>query len=169
MSRSPSFDPHFMRSICASTQKTFSTQLGLDLVTGEPCLWQGDSTTGTAIVGKIDIDSMFFHGSLGIAFSGPVFLAIYEKMFGEACPEITDELQDAAAEFMNIIYGVTKAELNQRPGYDLKPLLPVALRGDALEGRYQSARAIVMIPFQCPLGLFRLEVALHAASTKVAA
>jgi CheY-specific phosphatase CheX len=158
-----------MRSICASTQKTFSTQIGLNLTTGEPRLWREEQATDVAVIGKMDIDSPLFHGSIGIAFSAPVFLALYEKMFGESHSEISPELQDAAAEFMNIIYGTTKSELNQRPGYNLQPILPSVLCGEALQNRHAPPRSVVLIPFQSEVGPFHLEVALHRNHGKAAA
>lgn len=168
MSRTPSFDPIFMRSICTATQKTFATQAGLPVDLGQPRMMQAGTPDDVAIIGNLDVDSPLFHGSLGLAFSKSVFLAVYEKMFGETYPDITPDLQDAAAEFMNIIYGTTKAELNQRPGYDLPPLLPKVLSGPALKARHSGQRPVIVMPFVSEVGEFHLEVALEKRA-KVAA
>lgn len=164
-----SLDAQFMRSICSSTQKTFSVQAGIEVRAGAPCLWRAELTREVAVIGMMEIDAAFFTGSIGIAFTPTVFLTVYEKMFGEVHPSISDELRDAAAEFMNIIYGLTKAELNQLPGYELKPILPAVVFGPALATRHATDRAVMMLPFECDAGLFHLEVAVERKARTAAA
>lgn len=111
-----------------------------------------------AIAGVISLITDSFTGSITLCFSQKVFLKIYENMFGEVHETINKEIEDAAGELLNIIYGQAKIELNNKPGYNLKKALPTVLVGEKLSISQQGSSPTVIIPFETDFGTFHIEI-----------
>lgn len=120
-----------------------------------------------AIVGIINLSSSKFNGSIALAFPEDVFLKVYENMFGEKHEKITAELQDAASEILNIIYGTAKTQLNQIPGFDLQPAIPTVLAGEKLNLQQTVRDKIIILPFESSAGVFQMEIALEAKQERI--
>lgn len=165
------FDLVLVNSICSSTKKTFEVQAQTPVTIEKPKLMKLEDKQPdyeVSIAGIINLNTDNFCGSITIAFSSQVFLKIYERMFGETHTAISAELEDAAGEFMNIIYGTTKSELNQKPGYNLKPILPTVLSGGNLKIRQKTNLPIIVLPFTTEFGVFHLEIAIEKVMEKAA-
>ena len=67
-------------------------------------------------------------GLCTLGFTHKTFCAVYSKLLGETCANVTDENADSAAELLNMVFGVFKAKVNQF-GHSFSPALPVVLRG----------------------------------------
>jgi chemotaxis protein CheX len=113
------------------------------------------------IAGVISLITDDFKGSITLAFPENVFLKIYENMFGEKHTKITPELEDAAGEMVNIIYGTAKTELNAKLGLNLKPALPTILSGDKIRIRQRTNEKLIILPFETDAGLFQIEIAIE--------
>lgn len=110
------------------------------------------------IAGVISLVTDTFTGSITLCFPQKVFLKIYENMFGEVHLTINKEIEDAAGELLNIIYGQAKIELNNKPGYNLKKAIPTILVGEKLNISLQGNSATVVIPFETEFGNFYIEI-----------
>lgn len=142
-----------------STQKALEIQCSTKASAGKPFL-KTAPLPDIALAGVLSLKSSEFTGSIVLCFPSKVFLKIYENMFGEKHEQITPELEDAAAELLNIIYGMAKTELN-RTGYDFQMALPTVLAGEKMKIRHTGVKPAVVIPFETETGGFHIEIELN--------
>jgi chemotaxis protein CheX len=140
-----------------ATKKTLEVQANTPLKLLKPFL-KKTPAKDVAIAGVISLISDKFNGSITLCFPAGVFLKIYENMFGEKHTAITKELEDAAGELLNIIYGQAKIELNAKAGYDLKKALPTVLTGEKINISQQGRVPTVVLPFETDAGVFHIEI-----------
>jgi chemotaxis protein CheX len=79
-------------------------------------------------------------------------------MVGEKHQKITPELEDAAGELLNMIFGQAKTVLNDQKGYTLDRALPTILSGEKLSLRHQGHATAIILPFESAVGSFHIEV-----------
>jgi chemotaxis protein CheX len=115
------------------------------------------------IIGIIPLNCSKFRGHVALCFPTSVFLKVYEKMLGEVHTEITAETEDAAGELLNMMYGNAKTQWN-KAGFDFAPALPTILRGEKISVRQQTGGAVIVVPFESEVGIFRVEIATQAAA-----
>lgn len=111
-----------------------------------------------SIAGVISLTTEQFNGSITLAFPGVVFLKIYESMFGEVVDTINEEIEDAAGELLNIIYGSAKTKLNEQCNFKLAPALPTILSGEKIKIRQTTYQKVIVLPFKTQFGMFRVEI-----------
>lgn len=111
-----------------------------------------------AIAGVISISTDKFTGTIALAFPERVFLGIYSSMFGEKVDKINTDIEDAAGEILNIIYGSAKTKLNATMGMKLAPALPAILSGEKIQIRQKTHQKLVVLPFETPHGGFQIEI-----------
>lgn len=116
-----------------------------------------DESIDFNIMGILSIVSKQFEGSISLCFPEKVFLAICSNMLGEPYEEINDEVQDAAGEILNIIFGMSKAKLNNEYGYVIEKAIPTVIKGDSIKIK-QTLGPTIILPFQCEAGSFHLEI-----------
>lgn len=151
-----SINVEFINPFLSATIKTLEVQANTPVTPQKPYL-KKDSNQNIAIAGVISLVSDKFSGSVALCFPKDVFLKIYENMFGEKHESITKELEDAAGELLNIIYGQVKIELNSK-GYDFKKALPTVFTGEKINVSQQGKSPAVVIPFQINGGTFFIEI-----------
>lgn len=159
-------DVRFINPFLNSVASVFKTQAQTTLRPGKPFLRNEKTTIDIGIIGLISLNSTQFKGNIGLCFPTQVFLNVYERMLGEKHSEITQEIEDAVAELLNIIYGAAKTELNKDFGFDLQPALPTVLRGEKLEMRMQNRNPIIVLPFEADVGAFHVEIATEPMTHK---
>lgn len=150
-------DVQLFKPIVEGTLKTFKVQAGLEIKGGKPFYKGTVEQPKFALAGVIGLASSKFCGSVSLCFPEKVFLGIMGKMMGEEYTEINDELQDGAAELLNIIFGQAKATLNNS-GYDLEMAIPTIVRGTELKTSAMSKKPVVVLPFETDLGEFQVEI-----------
>lgn len=150
-------DVSVLNPFLKATLSTFEVQCQTKLTAGKPHLKQKE-TSNLAIVGVLTLDSEKLNGKISLCFSQKVFLEIYNKMFSEMHAEITDEIQDAAAELLNMIYGQAKVELNQ-VGHTFQRAFPSVVTGAKLRERPRESGPVMVIPFTSAIGDFDVEIA----------
>lgn len=146
----------FINPFLSATQKTLEVQCNTKVTVLKPHI-KKSQLENVRIASVLTLISNTFSGSVVLCFPEPVFLKIYENMFGETAKEITPEIQDAAGELLNIIYGLAKIELNPA-GYDFKKALPTVLAGDQIRVRQPGLKPTVVVPFSIDEGIFHLEI-----------
>jgi chemotaxis protein CheX len=155
-----SINVEFINPFLAATIKTLEVQANTPVTPQKPYL-KKDANENIAIAGVISLVSDKFSGSVAICFPKDVFLTIYENMFSEKHETITKELEDAAGELLNIIYGQVKVELNAKAGYHFKKALPTVFTGEKINVSQQGKSPAVVIPFQGAGGTFFIEIELE--------
>jgi chemotaxis protein CheX len=82
-------------------------------------------------------------------------------MLEENIGEIDLNNQDGAAEIINIIFGQTKAVLNQR-GYRLERAIPSVMRGKGHKIYQNTKIPVLLVPFRSNLGKFWIQICVKA-------
>lgn len=124
-SKMSSTDTEFVKILIRATKLTFEVQCHTPLQVQTPYLKSKD-VDGVSIAAVMSLISNGWAGNFSLCMTKPVFLKVYENMFNEKHTEITSELEDAVGEFVNIIYGAVKTELNPK-GHNFQPALQRSL------------------------------------------
>jgi chemotaxis protein CheX len=148
----------FIKPFIAAVHLALSTQANTPVKTGKPFMKKEETKTQLGVVAVINLISDQFIGSISILFSTAVFLKIYENMLGEKITQITKESEDAAAELLNIIFGLAKMKLNNEKGYTIQKAIPTVLTGENLHVATSSAGPTIVLPFETSEGEFYVEV-----------
>ena len=106
----------------------------------------------------IGITGAAFGGNFSICFEEAVFMKVLEGMFGEPVTKIEPGMDDAAAEIVNMVFGVAKQVLNEK-GYALQMAIPTIISGKGLQSLYPARKPPIVIPFQLYGGHFWVEFA----------
>lgn len=154
--KASSFNMDFIQPFLLATKKTFETQIQTTIKPLTPSL-KKDSVPGVDIASVLTLVSNGMSGSFVLCFSEEVFLKVYGSMVGESFDKITPEIEDAASEIVNIIYGLAKVDLNSR-GYTFPKAFPTVLRGEKISIRQSGTRPAVIMPFETGLGRFHIEI-----------
>jgi chemotaxis protein CheX len=89
-------------------------------------------------------------------------------MLGESYTDITKDLEDGAAELLNMIFGQAKADLNEKK-YEIEKAIPTVIRGEALRMNHLASTPTLVIPFESPVGLLRIEINIETRELRKAA
>jgi chemotaxis protein CheX len=158
-STAPKLDVNFLNPFVDGTIDTLRVQCNYEVTPGKPSMKSPEMPYNYEIAANIGLTSDTFNGSIAICFPAPVFLGIMSEMLGEEFTEIDDELQDGAAELLNIIFGQAKKTLNER-GYSIQKAIPTIIRGEKLRVNHLTTSPIMLIPFSSKDGDFSIEIAL---------
>lgn len=153
-----SIDLEFVTPFVKAAQNTLKVQANLELQFGKPYFKKADQTFNIGITGVIGLSSQQFRGSISICFPKEVFLGVYESMIGEKHTEITKDIEDAAGELLNIIFGQAKAVLNDKQGYTIGKAIPTVLSGEKISVHHRSSVPAIIVPFQSSVGNFHMEI-----------
>ncbi len=148
----------FIKIFAAATQIAITKQANTPLTSGKPFAKKENYNVNIGIAGVINLVSPQFIGSISLLFPVSVFLEIYSNMLGETLPAITKESEDAAAELLNIIFGLAKMKLNNEKGYSIQKAIPTVLSGEKLHVATSNNGTTVVLPFETKAGPFFVEV-----------
>lgn len=154
----PKIDVQFINPFVEATIKTLEVQCQLKIQSQKPYLKNQSNAQKSDIAAVIGLTSKTFQGSIAICFSESVFLALLNQMLQETNQSITKELEDGAAELLNIIFGNAKKVLNEK-NYQIEKAIPTIVRGKALEVKHLTKSASVVLPFESSIGQFWIEIA----------
>lgn len=113
------------------------------------------------ISGTLKVTSPYFSGSIAVSFSNEVYKKILGHMVQEEIKDINIDNQDGAAEILNVIYGNTKAQLNEH-GYEMKRAIPSVIRGPKHKIYHDSKVPILLVPFDSDAGRFYIQICVKA-------
>ncbi|MCB0411634.1 MAG: chemotaxis protein CheX [Bdellovibrionales bacterium] len=152
-------DVSLIEPFIAATMEVLKTQAQVDAHPGKPFLKSTSPVPySIGIAGVIGVGSSSFTGVVALCFPEKTFVGIYNSMFGESNTELTAEMEDAAGEILNIIYGQAKVVLNDKFKQDLQKALPTVLRGEKLSVRQVGTQTALILPFESTCGLFHIEI-----------
>lgn len=151
-------DTEFINPFLVATKETLRVQANTEIQPKQPYRKEGETSYKVSIAGVISLISDHFSGSIALCFPASTFLNLYNLMFEEKNEVITPEIEDAAGELLNIIYGQAKATLNDVNGYQLKKAIPTVLTAEKLSIRQQGSGPVVILPFDTKVGPFHIEI-----------
>ena len=154
----PKIDVNFINPFIKATQATLELQANTKVKIGKPYLKKDGHDETIDIAGVLSLTSPVFNGSIALCFPAKVFLAIYSNLLGEKHEVITKDIEDAAGELLNIIFGQSKAELNEKVGYQIQKAIPTVIRGTNLVVHHLARGIAVILPFETDAGPFHLEI-----------
>lgn len=161
--KTPQLDVFFFKPFVDGTLHALKIQCSIEAKTGKPFRKGDRKMPSIGITGVIGLTSAVFTGSITICFPAAVFLDIMGKMLGETFTEITPDLQDGAAELLNMIFGQAKVVLNEK-GYQIQKAIPNVILGDNIQTAHLTSRPVIVIPFMAPAGEFFIEISLEGDS-----
>ena len=154
-------DVQFFKPFIDGTKNTLKIQCGLEATPLKPFIKKNAPKVTFDIAGIISLNSTAFQGTIALCFPKQVFLALMNNMLGEAYTEISDDMQDGAAELLNMIFGQAKRVLNEC-GYDIVKAIPSVIKGSQIEIQHVSNEPVIVIPFETTAGIFHIEIANEA-------
>lgn len=158
-------DAHFLNAFIEATVNVLATQCSLNVVAGQAFLKGPDDRFPFEIAGVVSANNPKFAGSISLCFTSATFLKLYEGMVGEKHEKITTEIEDAAGEILNMIFGRAKTTLNDKLGYTLDKAIPTVLAGSKLHLRQYGKGEVMIMPFESSAGAFRIEIFMEKISS----
>ncbi len=129
------------------TVETFSVQFGIEVKPGVPFARSPDDLVQGDIGGVIAMSDPRATGLVAILMPTSVFLVVIGKLLGMEATEITSDLEDGAAEILNMIFGLAKDQLNRR-GYAIDRAIPTIIRGQGIRLKHQTRSLPIVVPFE---------------------
>ncbi len=158
-------DVNFFKPFVEGTLETLKKQCSVEAKPGKPFTKGNGPKLNIEITALIGLASSAFSGTIALCFTKEAFLSIMSNMLGETYTEITSDLQDGAAELLNIIFGHAKRVLNTQ-GYDIQKAIPSIIRGQNLESVHLTKAPIIVLPFTMAQGEFHIEIGSEGKSLK---
>lgn len=140
---------------------TFKSLLKIDLKAEKPKLKDRKNPRLCEIAGLINLQSEGFNFSIAICFSSEVFLKVYDALVKEKHEKLSSEIEDGAAEILNIVYGHAKSTLKEK-GYPLVMAIPTVITGEKISMLCSGPGPTLELIFNSPLGPFHLEIHFEA-------
>lgn len=154
-------DPQFFKPFVDGALLTLKMQCSIAAKHGKPYLKE-KNVEGPAydLAGIIGITSESFTGTIALLFQKQLFLAIMNNMLGEKYTEITKDMEDGAAELLNIIFGHAKKVLNAQ-GHTIQKAIPTIIRGTGLHSSHLTGSPVYILPFDTDFGLLSIEITIE--------
>lgn len=150
-------DVNFLNPFIEGTILTFDLQCSTECRPQKLIVKDPDHYNLVDIAGVIGITSQGFNGSISICFPEKTFIGIVSSMLGEEYTEITKDVEDAAGEILNIIFGHAKKKLNEE-GYSFQKAIPTVVRGNKFRLKHMQEHVTFVLPFETKFGMFFIEI-----------
>lgn len=148
-------DVSYVNPFLKATNETFKTMVGIDTTMDKPII----KTTAEHhydVSGVIGLSGEA-QGTIALSFAKPTSLKVVSKLLGAEIKIIGAELTDGIGELTNIVAGYAKQYLTE---YKVSISLPNVVIGKSHQLAAPSGVPTIIVPFQCELGKFAVEVAL---------
>lgn len=142
----------FLNTVLDSTLTTMKVLLELDGIKKEVSIIKDAKKIPHIEAGAIaGIISAHFTGSLVLGFTMDVFKKAMSRFLQAEISEITPEIKDGAAEFLNVIIGQTKIKLNGI-GFEIRQVIPNVIMGEKIEISTMTKQSLVHILCNTEIG-----------------
>ena len=148
-------DVAYINPFIVSTIETFKKMLNSDAKPGKVQL-KSESAFTYDVSGVIGLSGEA-QGSICLSFPKLIALKVVSTLVGSDIKIIGPEVSDAIGELANIIAGNAKQHLTQ---FNLSISLPKVIMGKDHKIASQRGIPTIMVPFDCALGNFAMEVSL---------
>jgi len=145
----------FVNPFITATINTFKTMMNVDIHPGAPKLKSVPNPTYD-ISGIIGLSGTA-QGSIAMSFPKIMALRVVSKMLGTEIKIIGPDISDAIGEIVNIVAGNAKQDLTE---YALSISLPNVIMGAGHSLMSQSGVPTIIVPFNCDMGEFAMEISL---------
>lgn len=156
-------DARFFKPFVDATIKTLKVQCNTDITHEKPFIKGTKAQPDFDLAAVIALTSNAFNGTITLSFTKATFLGVMSGMLGEKYTEITAELEDGAAELLNIIFGQAKLTLTEQ-GYSVEKAIPTVIRGAGLRTKIVSPQPVIVLPFATTSGVFEIEIVAEGKS-----
>ncbi len=160
MSAIPKLDVDFLKPFIEGTIHTLKIQCSTEVTVAKPYKKEQANPMQIDIAAIIGVTSSAFNGSLALCFPKESFLKVMENMLGEPFTEIDSDVEDGAAELLNIIFGHAKKVLTDQ-GYSMEKAIPSIISGNNITVQHVSDSPTVIVPFGGQAGDFLVEIAVN--------
>ena len=150
-------DPRFFKPFVDGALITLKMQCSIEAKSGKPFIKGQGPEFDFDLAGIIGLTSQSFTGTIALLFPKSLFLAIINNMLGEQNTEITKEMEDGAAELLNIIFGHAKKVLNAE-GHTIQKAIPTIIRGTHLQSSHLTGSPVFVLPFETQHGTLCIEI-----------
>lgn len=150
-------DASFLNPFVEGAIHTLKLQCSTECIPLKPVPKDEGHDTLVEIAGVIGITSESFNGSISICFPEKTFLGVVGNMLGESYSEISQDVEDAAGELLNIIFGHAKKKLNEQ-GHALQKAIPTVVRGSKIRLKHMIQHQTFVLPFETEFGMFFIEI-----------
>ena len=155
-------DVDFVNPFIDSSMSTLNELCSVENISADkPRLLTEEEELGVDVSGTIAVSSPYFSGSIALSFNEEVYQGIVAQMLEENVANIDFESDDAAAEILNVIYGKSKAVLNNR-GYSLKRAIPSVMKGKNHRIYQKTTIPTLIVPFNSQSGEFYIQICVKA-------
>lgn len=115
------------------------------------------------ITGSLAIVAPAFVGTIAVSFPAKTYLAVVSNMLGKQYTEITSEIEDAAAEVVNVVYGNAKSVLNEK-NYQMEKAIPSLIKGANHAIRSDAQSPTLVTEFTSAAGPFFVSISIDLRS-----
>lgn len=155
----------FLNALLDSTISTMRVLLELEGIKTEVSILTDVSKVPLIEAGAMaGIISAHFNGNLVIGFSNDVFRKAMSRFLQMEIVEMTAEIKDGAAEFLNVIVGQTKTKLNE-VGFEIRQVIPSVIMGEKIEIHPMSKQSCVHIRCITDVGEINIFLSTSASAT----
>lgn len=151
-------DVSYINPFIISTIETFQKMLKSEAKPGQVQL-KNDTTYTYDVSGVIGLSGEA-QGSICLSFPKLIALKVVSTLVGSEIKIVGPEVADAIGEIANIIAGNAKQHLTQ---FNLSISLPKVIMGKDHKIASQRGVPTIVVPFDCSLGNFAMEVSLKTA------
>ena len=151
-------DVSYINPFIISTIETFQKMLKSEAKPGQVML-KNETTYTYDVSGVIGLSGEA-QGSICLSFPKLIALKVVSALVGSEIKIVGPEVADAIGEIANIIAGNAKQHLTQ---FNLSISLPKVIMGKDHKIASQRGVPTIVVPFDCSLGNFAMEVSLKTA------
>lgn len=151
-------DVSYINPFIISTIETFQKMLKTEAKPGQVQL-KNETTYTYDVSGVIGLSGEA-QGSICLSFPKLIALKVVSALVGSEIKIVGPEVADAIGEIANIIAGNAKQHLTQ---FNLSISLPKVIMGKDHKIASQRGVPTIVVPFDCSLGNFAMEVSLKTA------
>ncbi len=151
------FDVKLLNPILAATIKVIKVQAGIEVSSGGIFIKKSSDPLAGEISGIIALFSPNSKALVILTFPKLSLLNIVSKILGEECIQLTPEVENSAADMLNLIFDQAKMNMNQE-GLEIKTAVSGILSGTTTPSLDTNRSLRFAIPFSHALGNFAIEV-----------
>ncbi|AWL12505.1 hypothetical protein HMF8227_02040 [Saliniradius amylolyticus] len=146
----------FVNPFITALTNVLKTMAQTELKAGKPKK-KADAVARGDVSGLIGMVGPQVRGSFSLSFEAPLALAIMERMLGEQCTEINDDVTDMVGEITNMVTGGAKNDLSQK-GYEFDMATPMVVSGKQHTITHKVDGPKIIMPFESDAGKAHLEI-----------
>lgn len=106
---------------------------------------------GIDISGTVAMICSQFEGVMAVAFPKATYLKVVSQMLMEECSDMNAEIEEAAGEITNMVFGHSKKVLEQN-GFKLEKAIPTVVRGDNHAISFKADAPVIVLPLNGAFG-----------------